>query len=589
MTILPVIAVCAVLLFIAYVTYGPLVLRWLGVDPTRRTPAVEMEDGNDYVPAPAPVVLGGHFTAIAAAGPVVGPILAGLAFGWLPALLWIVIGSIFIGGVHDAGALFASIRHKAGSITQVVREHMTRPAYVTFLLFVWISLVYLVIAFADVTAASFAYFQSFEVLVDGKPQMFSINGGSVAVGATAYLLLSIVLGLLLRFTRTPWLLGVSAAVVAMAFTIWKAPAIADWLAAHGLSFMSTAGKDGGALTRGWDQALLVYCVVASITPMWLLLQPRGAIGATFLYATLAFGVAGTLVGGWSSSGSLAIRWPAFMGWTSSTGEMLFPFLFITIACGACSGFHSIVATGTTSKQVRAERDVKPIGYGAMLLEAMVAVFALSCVMVLSSAPAGAKPDAIYARGIGNFMHLCGIPVQFAIGFGLLAFSSFVFDTLDVCTRLGRYVLQEMTGLKGLPGGVVATLLTLGGPSLYLWAMPAGSFRTFWIIFGTSNQLLASLTLVGVAVWLWRTGRPVWFALAPAMFMIVTTATALIMNFRGFLNKYQAAPQGALIVNMSIAAVLLLLGGLVVFEALRVWRRSRHDPVPPAAEAIVAPA
>src|SRR5688572_19447305 len=185
MTILPVIAVCAAVLMLAYVTYGRLVSRWLGLDPSRPTPAVEMEDGNDFVPAPAPVVLGGHFTAIAAAGPVVGPILAGQMFGWLPALLWIVIGSILIGGVHDAGALFASVRHKAGSITQVVREHMTRPAYVTFLLFVWISLIYVIIAFADVTAGTFAKFQKLPVTIDGAPQTFTINGGAVAVGAAA--------------------------------------------------------------------------------------------------------------------------------------------------------------------------------------------------------------------------------------------------------------------------------------------------------------------------------------------------------------------------------------------------------------------
>jgi carbon starvation protein len=589
MTILPVIAVCAVVLMVAYVTYGRLVARWLGLDASRTTPAVEFADGNDFVPAGAPVVLGGHFTAIAAAGPVVGPILAGLAFGWLPALLWIMIGSIFIGGVHDAGALFASVRHRAGSITQVVRQHMTRPAYVTFLLFVWISLIYVIIAFADVTAGTFAKFQQLPVVIDGQVRNFAINGGAVAVGATAYLVLSVAMGLVLRFTKVKWWAALLVCVGLLGVTIWKADALAAAAAANlGLEFMNTAGKDAGELTRRWDQALLVYCFVASLVPMWALLQPRGVIGATFLYAALFFGVVGTLVGGWSGSGSLAVQWPAFTGWTGSGGEMLFPFLFITIACGACSGFHSIVASGTTSKQLRTERDIRPVGYGAMLLEAMVAVFALSCVMVMApGAGATGTPDAIYARGIGNFMHLCGVPMQFAVGFGLLAFSSFVFDTLDVCTRLGRYVLQEMTGLRGLAGGAAATLLTLGGPSLYLWTMPPGSFKTFWIIFGTSNQLLAALTLVGVSVWLWRTGRPVWFALAPAMFMIVTTGTALVMNFRFFLGKYHAQPQNTQVANMSIAAVLFLLGGLVVFEALRVWVRSRTEPV--AGEFPVQPA
>jgi carbon starvation protein len=573
MTILPVIALCAVVLVIAYVIYGRLVSRWLGVDGSRVTPAVELEDGNDFVPAAAPVVLGGHFTAIAAAGPVVGPILAGLAFGWVPALLWILIGSIFIGGVHDTGALLASIRHRAASITQVVRAHMSRTAYLTFLLFVWISLIYVIIAFTDVTAGTFARFQKFEMTVNGAPAMFTLNGGAVVIGATAYLVLSVIMGLVLRFTKIPWWVALIGCVAAATFVIAEAPAMAAWLSTHGLPFMNTEGKSPGELARRWDQALLVYCFIASIAPMWILLQPRGVIGATFLYATLVFGVLGTLIGGWSSSGTLAIQWPAFTGFFNEKAGYLFPFLFITIACGACSGFHSIVASGTTCKQVRTEKDVRPIGYGAMLLEAMVAVFALSCVMVLSKAPAGQSPDAVYARGIGNFMHLCGIPVQFAIGFGLLAFSSFVFDTLDVCTRLGRYVLQEMTGLQGLAGGAVATLITLSAPSYYLWKMPANSFMTFWVIFGTSNQLLASLTLVGVSVWLWKTGRPVWFALLPAMFMIASTGTALVLNFRTFGRQYQTGHNASHLINMGIAAVLFLLGTLVVAEALRAWRRS----------------
>jgi carbon starvation protein len=338
--------------------------------------------------------------------------------------------------------------------------------------------------------------------------------------------------------------------------------------------MSTENKNAGDLAKGWDQALLVYCFIASIAPMWILLQPRGVIGATFLYATLFFGVLGTFIGGWSSTGSLAIQYPAFTGFYNEKLGCVFPFLFITIACGACSGFHSIVASGTTCKQVRNEGDIRVVGYGAMLLEAMVAIFALSCVMVLSKAPQGVSPDGVYARGIGNFMAICGIDLRFAIGFGLLAFSSFVFDTLDVCTRLGRYVLQEMTGLSGLAGGAVATVITLAGPSIYLWTNPPGKFMTFWVIFGTSNQLLAALTLVAVSVWLWRTGRPVWFALVPAMFMVATTGTALVLNFRKYLGDYRLRHEGPVLVNICIATVLFLLGGLVVFEALRVWRKSR---------------
>src|SRR5688572_28973745 len=329
MTILPVIAACAAVLILAYLTYGRLVVHWLGVDPSRPTPAVEFEDGNDYVPAPVPVVLGGHFTAIAAAGPVVGPIFAGLAFGWVPALLWIVLGSIFIGGVHDAGSLLASIRHRAASITQVVREHMSRPAYVTFLLFVWISLVYVIIAFADVTAGTFANFQRFEIPGAGHAAVVPLNGGAVVIGATAYLLLSLAMGLVLRFTKVPWWAALAVCVGVLALTIWKAPAMALWLADHGLPFLNAEGRNAGDLTKRWDQVLLIYCFIASVVPMWLLLQPRGVIGATFLYATLVFGVLGAVIGGLGGNGeAVAVHWPAFKGFFSEKLGYLFPFLFI---------------------------------------------------------------------------------------------------------------------------------------------------------------------------------------------------------------------------------------------------------------------
>ena len=219
---------------------------------------------------------------------------------------------------------------------------------------------------------------------------------------------------------------------------------------------------------------------------------------------------------------------------------------------------------------------------------MVAVFSLTCVMVLMPGAKVGSPDAVYARGIGNFMGFLGIDVRFAVGFGLLAFSSFVFDTMDVCTRLGRYVFQEITGLKGLWGGMAATFVTLVAPSIYLARSPAGSFLTFWTIFGTSNQLLAALTLVGVSVWLWRSGRPVWFALIPAFFMLANTGTALVLNFRAFWVRYstlratmnrdmlQTREMFYLPVNMVIAAVLLALGLFVVAEAFRGWRTARRE-------------
>lgn len=576
MTILPIVLMAAAVLLVAYFTYGRQVMRWLGIDPCRQTPAVEMADGNDYVPAPAGVVLGGHFTAIAAAGPIVGPIVAGLWFGWVPALLWILIGAIFIGAVHDSGALFVSLRHRAASITQVVREQMSRPAYLTFLLFVWICLVYVVIAFADLTAGTFARLDQIQADVNGVQQTFVINGGAVVVGATGYLFFSVLMGLAMRYTRVHWAVLLTLSVAALFAVIWKAPEIAQSLSANGLSFLDLSARDKadlGILQKRWDQVLLLYCFVASVIPMWLLLQPRGVIGASFLYAALAFGLAGTLIGGWSSDGGLAIQWPAFREFNSSKLGMLFPFLFITIACGACSGFHSIVASGTTCKQTRSEADIRPIGYGAMLLEAMVAVFSLSCVMVLSPDAKVGAPDAVYARGLGRFMELCGISLQFAIGFGLLAFSSFVFDTMDVCTRLGRYVMQELIGVRGLLGGVLATFMTLAGPGAYLWLSEPGRFLDFWRLFGTSNQLLAALTLVGVSVWLRRSGRSTLFVVLPAAFMIATTLTALGFNLTRFITQYRTDHSTVAAMNIGISALLIAMSLHVVWDAIRTWMKS----------------
>jgi carbon starvation protein len=582
MTILPVVLTGVVVLGVGYLIYGRKVSKWLGVDPARVTPAVQQEDGIDFVPAGAPIVLGGHFTAIAAAGPIVGPILAAQLFGWAPALLWIVIGAIFIGGVHDAGSLLSSIRHHATSITQVVRQNVSRPAYLTFLAFVWLSLIYVIIVFADITAGTFSKFESFQIVVNGKDVQAAVNGGAVAIGATAYLVCSVVLGLVLRLTKTPWWLGLIISVALMSTCIWEAPRWAAWLAQHGLGFMDTSAAQAATLSKTWHQVLLAYCFIASLVPMWLLLQPRGAIGATFLYATVLFGLAGALVGGLTGDQSLAIRWPAFTGFRSADGISLFPFLFITVACGACSGFHSIVSSGTTCKQIRNERDVRPVAYGGMLLEAVVALLALSTVMVMAKGGASGSPDVIFARGLGNFMRLLGIPIHFAIGFGLLAFSSFVFDTLDVCTRLGRYVFQEVAGLRGIAGGAIATMATIVPPSLYLAMSPPGSFRTFWIIFGTSNQLLAALTLVGVSLWLWRNGRQALFTFIPAVLMLASTGTALVINLRTFLRQYQGLIQSPLskpmlAVNMGIAVMLLGLGALIVFEALRVWRSAVRKP------------
>src|SRR5688572_834751 len=428
MGLIAVVIFSAVVLLIAYRVYGSVLARLLKLDDSQVTPAVSMRDDIDYQPIEPKFLLSQHFSAIAAAGPIVGPILAGAMFGWLPALIWILIGSIFIGGVHDFTSLVASIRHKARSIAEVVREHMSRRSYVLFLLFVWIALVYIIVAFTDIVADQFARVQ---ILENGV----TIKAGSIATSSLLYLALPIAMGLLLRMTKLSvgWATTIFLPLVACA--IWLGPRLPFDLA-------TTLNVDTVQASKIWGVVLLAYCVVASMLPVWLLLQPRGHLGGYFLYAALLAGAIGVIVGG--ITGATTINYDAFIGWNSlpiHKSEPLFPILFITIACGACSGFHCLIASGTTSKQLRREGEAKLIGYGAMLMEGMVAVISLCCVMMLASDSPLAKTAAppagvIYGQGIGRFLEIVGIPAAIGISFGLLAFTTFIYDTLDVCTRLG---------------------------------------------------------------------------------------------------------------------------------------------------------
>lgn len=577
MGLLGVVVLSAVVLSIAYVTYGPLLSRLLRLDPAAETPAVTLRDDVDYAPIEPKFLLSQHFSAIAAAGPIVGPILAGVMFGWVPALIWILVGSIFIGGVHDLTALVASIRHKARSIAEVVRDHMSRRSYILFLSFVWIALVYIIVAFTDVTASSFFGSQTLE-----NDQV--VLGGGIATSSLLYLVIPIVMGVVLKYTKLSigWATVIFLPLVVA--SIWVGQYIPIDLKT--LFEMSDAQAQ-----RTWNIALLAYCLIASVLPMWLLLQPRGHLGGYFLYAVLAAGALGVMFGGHQ------IQYPAFRGWdvpdAAGNSRPLFPLLFITIACGACSGFHSIIASGTTSKQLRRETDAKPIGYGAMLLEAMVAIISLCCVMMLSpDSPlinnGSPKPNFLYAQGIGSFMSLVGISQTFAVSFGLMAFTTFVYDTLDVCTRLGRYILQELTGLTGAAGKWIGTLLTAGVPLYFLMNQPinpkTGKLEQVWLIywnlFGASNQLLAALTLLGVTVWLWRTYQAKWVLLVtgvPCALMYVMSMWALLRILWPLLVALQA---GALPATGPVAtpvpwvaAVLTVLGGLLLIEAVLALTRS----------------
>jgi len=569
MSLLAVLLPSAALLLVAYRIYGSLLVRLFRLDPTAATPAVTLRDDVDYEPIPPQLLLGQHFSAIAAAGPIVGPILAGVAFGWAPALLWILVGSILIGGVHDFAALVASVRHKARSIAEVVRDHMSRRAYVLFLAFVWIALVYIIVAFTDITAQSFVGRQ---VLENGE----SVSGGGIATSSLLYLMLPVIMGFCMRFARMPLWLATVVFLPLVGLAIWGGQKIPFDLA-------TTLGTSDVTAQKIWGVLLLAYCLVAAMMPMWLLLQPRGHLGGCFLYVALAGAAIGLVASDTSLAGVFGgrstIRYPAFTGWQAANGQLLVPMLFITIACGACSGFHSLIASGTTSKQLRRETDARPIGYGTMLLEAMVAVVSLCCVMVLTRDDPLTKqsPNFIYALGMGQFLEILGVPATLGVSFALMAFTTFVYDTLDVCTRLGRYIIQELTGLSGKAGAWLGTGLTAGAPLFFLLrphldaaGNPVPAWKTFWSLFGASNQLLAALTLLGINVWLWRTRREVWVWYVtglPTLFMYVMSTWALVSltlpKFRtgnGWTIPADPVPWAGV--------VLLVLAGVMLVEAIR---------------------
>ncbi len=541
-------AIVLVVLALGYRGYGRLVERELGLDDARTTPAVECPDGVDFVPTKPFYLLGQHFSAIAAAGPIAGPIIACQVFGWLPCVLWIGLGVVFIGAVHDLTALFASLRHRAQSIGAVVRENVGPRAWAALLGFIWFALVYVIVAFADITAATFV---SGGEELDGVSGTFN-PGGAVAAAATMYLVLAVLMGVIQRFVGPPLWLLTATFVPATLGVVWFGTHVSTWLL-----FGHTT----------WVVLILAYCLVAALLPIRFLLQPRGFLGGFVLYLALAVGVAGIFLGGFQ------IRQPAITDRPLvGLDGGLFPFLFVTIACGACSGFHGLVCSGTTSKQIARESHCRPIGFGAMLLEGFVALIALATILVLSPAESkGLKPGAIYGDGMAHFAttFLGDGALAVARTFGAMAFSTFVFDTLDVATRLGRYILQELTGKSERASALVATAITADVPLAILLAAGEGKYIMFWTLFGSSNQLLAALTLLGVSVWLRRSGRRCWYTVAPMLFMLAITVTSLFGQVVTFLGSVPERG-GIALANGGVAVVLLLLAAMLTFESARAF-------------------
>ena len=536
---------------LAYRLYGAWIAGQMQLDAGAVTPAHRFEDGNDFVPTKPFYLFGQHFAAIAAAGPIAGPIIACQEFGWFPCLLWIGLGVVLIGAVHDFMALAASVRHGGRSIADITREHLGSRAGAAMMAFIWLALVYVIVAFADITASSF---------VTGTEEMAAAAtafhpGGAVAAASIFYLLLAVVMGLVQRSLNPPlWLL--TAIFVPATFGM-------VWLGTKVSTFFILDAK-------WWAVLILAYCCVASMVPVWSLLQPRGYLGGFILYFALALGVIGIFFGGYE------IKQEAFKAFdTGKATGLLFPFLFVTIACGACSGFHGLVCSGTTSKQIDRETHIRPVGYGGMLAEAFVALIAMVTVMIVAQGElTGLKPGTIYGNGIGNFMTLLiGEEYRnFAITFGAMAFSTFVFDTVDVSTRLGRYIVQELFRWPTRLGAWVGTLMTVALPVYFIAFAPPGSWVRFWTLFGASNQLLAALTLLAITVWLHQRRQRIAFTLLPMLFVLVTTLYALvkltIANFSG------ATVDPVAMVNGITSACLIALAVYLVFRAIIRVRADR---------------
>lgn len=519
---------------VAYVTYGAWLCKKWGIDENRETPAHYMKDGVDYVPASPAVVLGHHFASIAGAGPITGPIIAAM-FGWLPVYLWIIIGSIFFGGVHDFGSLFASLRHDGKSIGKIISTTMGESGKKLFSIFAWLTLLLVEAAFISIVVGTF------------------VDIPAVATTSLLFILVAVIFGYLTNRVNLNSLVATVIGLVGVGFSIYLGTKF-------GIVLSSTA----------WTIIILAYIFIASVTPVWILLQPRDYLNSYLLYAMLGGSVLGLILY------RPGIEAPAFTGFEVN-GQYLFPILFVTVACGAISGFHSLVGSGTTAKQLNSEKDAKLVGYGAMLIEGVLAVIALITVSYVAKGTfeAGTAAPVIFADGVGEFMTSFGIPKEFGVTFISLSVSAFALTSLDTATRLGRFIFQEYfekksgeTGKESiLANKYVATTVTVALGGLLCIA----GCQKVWPIFGSANQLLAALALLVLAVWLKQTGRENKMILIPMVFMVLVTMFALVLliksNFTAIISGSFEAGNIILVVLSSGLFVLALIFIKYAYTAL----------------------
>ncbi len=574
-----------ILFFVAYLTYGRYLANKLEIDPNAVTPAHELNDGVDYVPAKTPVLLGHHFASIAGAGPILGPII-GSAFGWMPVYLWIIVGGIFMGGVHDMTSMIASTRHKGVSIGKIIEKYLGTRGKLLFMLFAYLTMILVIAVFCKIVATTFVTVPS----VATSSVLFIIV--AVVFGLAIYrfrlpLVPASILGILLLFSSI-YLGQMYPMVVYEKFVSPETVKVLNDLKANGLmQDISSPAKIKSSLTdaeyssviadvanaetksqRLWVFILLGYVMIAAVTPVWILLQPRDYLNSFLLYALLIGGVGGLFFA------NAHVALPAYTHFKTDIGY-LFPVLFVTVACGAISGFHSLVASGTTAKQLNNEKDARIIGYGGMLIESLLAILALMAAATMIKGNyhclfANGDFITMFSMGVGNFISkipLLGIQQHSAVTFSGLAVSAFALTTLDTCTRLARFTFQEFFDNNREKKSIlttnryIGTIVTVVLSAVFIFS---GSSGAIWPIFGSANQLLASLALLAVTAWLANISRPNWFTKIPMFFMYVITIaglfTLIVQNYHK--GNFLLVVVGGLLVLVSVllfiqAAKLLL--------------------------------
>lgn len=588
MNILLVLCTSLAIFYLGAKLYGPLVARWLGETPNRPTPAVEINDGKDYVPTNMNIVFGHHFSAIAGAGPIVGPTVAVL-FGYLPVWAWVLVGSVLVGAVHDFVSLFISLRERGKSIAEITRTSLGTTGFFLFICFAILLLMLVTSAFLSMTVQSLTSTAPLELLGLGADQtilntiekngvLHGVIGGIASTSVIIITLFAPLLGYLIYKRNLNTTLGyILAAVVALGSI------------KVGMSYPIALDP------KIWMLVLSVYVTFASALPVWLILQPRDFTNVQILYVGIIAIFIAIIVGGFQG---ITLQTPAVAieAGNAKLGA-IWPFLFITVACGAVSGFHSLVSTGTTAKQLSKESEARKVGYNAMILEGILAVGTIIIVgaalsqeqylRIVWPAPGtgSSNPILAFALSMGLMLNkTLNFPVYYGSVFGILLVEGFVVTTLDAAVRLNRYLFEELWNVM-MKGNVPAFMRSIWFNSglavaLMLWLAWNNSFTALWPLFATTNQLLAALTLLAVSSWLLKRRRQAWFTIFPALFMVATTLGALLLLLRSFITKMQTGENlsGPLtLLVMDVLCIGLALG--VVIMAAKAFRQYRNAPAP----------